>query len=151
MDLCLYLCALMCWWHTCVSVRARACPFLCWLTLFAAVVTALWSVSPAGGPRCAGWVCGGGVIVVSPGSWILEVRRERKWAWDPSVHPSTIPSSKPQTRSRASTKGSRGKLEKERETIWVSGNVRVTSIRVSRRGLLTFSWQGQAPGCLFLN
>ncbi|KAK1893739.1 Adenosylhomocysteinase, partial [Dissostichus eleginoides] len=32
-------------------------------------------VSPAGGPRCAGGVCGGGVIMVSPGSWVLRFEK----------------------------------------------------------------------------
>lgn len=54
-----------------------------------------------------------------------EVWKERKRAWDPSIHPCIHPHSptKPQTRSRESRKGEEGKVEMEqhrkRETIWV--------------------------------
>lgn len=130
-----YVCA-------CVSLCTHACPFLCWLTLFTAVVTALWSVSPAGGPRCAGWVCGSGVIMVSPGSWVLRFeKRESERGIHSSIRASIhIPPSKPQTRSRESRKGEKGeegKVERERHRkrgrpYDHAGNVRVTSVRVYR-------------------
>lgn len=54
---------------------------MCMLTLFAAVVSALWGMSSAGGPWRACWVCGSGVIMVSPGSWVLVSDRR-----NPSIH-----------------------------------------------------------------
>lgn len=65
------------WACACVWGGTVGANFCVALTLLTAVVAALWSVSPTGGPRCAGWVCGGGVIVVSPGSWVLRFEKSQ--------------------------------------------------------------------------
>lgn len=111
MDLCPYLCTIM--WRCMVCT----CPFLCRPTRFAAVVAALWSVPPTGGPRCAGRVCGGGVIVVSPGSWVLRFE-EREKASVGSIHPVVHPSihiPRPNRKPGAQKKERGGEEERHRK------------------------------------
>lgn len=77
------------------------------------------------------------------------VWKERKRAWDPSIHPCIHPHSptKPQTRSRESRAGEEGKVEKQRkrETIWVywksESDICKSTDTVRVLGLLPFSWQ----------
>lgn len=124
---CTYICVYVCA-SVCLRMHACACPRLCRLTLFTAVVTALWSVPPAGGPWCAGWVCGGGVIVVSPGSWVLRFeKRESERGIHPSIRASIHiprPNRKPgaERAGRGRRRGGEdreGESQKEREPIWV--------------------------------
>lgn len=122
--------------YLCVSVHARACPFLHSLTLFTTVVTALWSVSPAWGPRCAGWVCGSGVIVVSPGSWVLRFKKgESERGIHPSIRTCIQPhsQSKPQTGNRERRERSCRRHRRNRKSPHeYAGNMRVTTVRIYR-------------------
>lgn len=94
---------------------------MCMLTLFAAVVSALWGMSSAGGPWCACRVCGGGVIVVSPGSWVLGSDRR-----DPSIHV-PHPNRKPGAEHRNEWRRREREREKPHEH---TGNVRRTWVRL---------------------
>ena len=117
-----------------VSVHACACPFLRRLTLFATVVTALWSVSPARGPRCAGRVCGSGVIVVSPGSWVLRLEKgESERGIRPSVHPTAFPIQAADQEQRERRKRScRSHSRNSKSSYEHAGNMRVTTERIHR-------------------
>lgn len=75
--------------------------------------------------------------MVSPGSWVLRFREERKQAWDPSIRPCIHPHSRPNRRPGAgeSRKGrggvggrDGGKRERPHE---YAGKVRVPSVRVA--------------------
>lgn len=95
------------------------CTSMCMLTLFTAVVSALWGMSSAGGPWRACRVRGGGVIVVSPGSWVLGSDRR-----DPSIHV-PHPNRKPGAEHRNEWR--RKEREKPHEH---AGNVRGTWARL---------------------
>lgn len=57
--------------------------------------------------------------MVSPGSWVLRFEKERKRAWDPSIHPCIHPHSPVQTanqerREQEGGEREEGKVERER-------------------------------------